>query len=184
MRTAVNSILIVLFLHFISKLAEKGRTIVRAVSRRLPIVAVRVRSQVRSCGICGGQSGSEAGFLRVLRFPLPILIPPTASHSSPSIIRDWYNRPNSGPCATPTQETEKKKNANAVNFMSWIQGFDSRLEHRMSWLILLSSVLLLPLKQMLGQIRPPPSTSFPIHLLIILLITTMLWANYSDINIL
>jgi hypothetical protein len=36
------------------------------------------------CEICGGQSGSEAGFLRVFRFPLPILIPPTASHSSSS----------------------------------------------------------------------------------------------------
>jgi hypothetical protein len=38
----------------------------------------------------GGHSGARAGFLRVLRFPLPILIPPTASHT-PSIIRDWYN---------------------------------------------------------------------------------------------
>jgi hypothetical protein len=37
-----------------------------------------VRSQVRSCRICGEQSGTGAGFLRVLRFPLPILIPPTA----------------------------------------------------------------------------------------------------------
>jgi hypothetical protein len=33
-----------------------------------------------------------AGFLRVFRFPLPILIPPTALHSS-SMIRGWYNRP-------------------------------------------------------------------------------------------
>jgi hypothetical protein len=33
-----------------------------------------------------------AGFLELLRFPLPS-IPPTASHSSSSIIRGWYNRP-------------------------------------------------------------------------------------------
>jgi hypothetical protein len=58
-----------------------------------PTAAARVRDQVRSCGICGGQSSAGAGFLRVLPFPLPILIPPTASHSSSSIIRD--NRPNS-----------------------------------------------------------------------------------------
>jgi hypothetical protein len=32
----------------------------------------------------------------LLRFPLPILIPPTAPHSSSSINRGWYNRPNSG----------------------------------------------------------------------------------------
>jgi hypothetical protein len=30
---------------------------------------------VKSCGICGGQNGIEAGFLRVLRFPTLILIP-------------------------------------------------------------------------------------------------------------
>jgi hypothetical protein len=38
----------------------------------------------RSCGICGGQSSIGAGFLRVLRFPPTILIPPTAPHSSSS----------------------------------------------------------------------------------------------------
>jgi hypothetical protein len=27
-------------------------------------------------GFCGGQSGAGVGFLRVLRFPLPIFIPP------------------------------------------------------------------------------------------------------------
>jgi hypothetical protein len=52
-------------------------------------------AQGRSCGICGGQSGTVAGFLRALRFPLPILIPPTASHSS-SVILGWYNRSISG----------------------------------------------------------------------------------------
>jgi hypothetical protein len=69
------------------------RTIAQAVSRRLPTAAVRVRPRVYSCGICGGQSGTEAGFLRVLRFPLPIRIPPTAPQSLSSIIWGWYNGP-------------------------------------------------------------------------------------------
>jgi hypothetical protein len=57
------------------------------VSRQFPTAA----AQVRSCGICGGQSGTGAGFLRVLRFPI---IPPTSPHSSSSItILRWYNRP-------------------------------------------------------------------------------------------
>jgi hypothetical protein len=41
------------------------------------------------------RSDHVAGFLRVLRFPLPIVIPPTAPHSS-SIIRGWCNSPVSG----------------------------------------------------------------------------------------
>jgi hypothetical protein len=57
--------------------AGVGRAIAQVVSRWLPTAAARVRSQVRSCGIRGGQIGTGAGFLRVLRFPLPILIPPT-----------------------------------------------------------------------------------------------------------
>jgi hypothetical protein len=58
-----------------------GRAKAQAVSRRFPTAAAQVRAQVRSCGICGGQNNTGAGFLRVLRFPLPILIPPTAPHS-------------------------------------------------------------------------------------------------------
>jgi hypothetical protein len=61
------------------------RAIAQAVSRQLPITAARVRAQLKSCGICAGQIGTGAGFLGVLPFPLPILIPPTAPHSSPII---------------------------------------------------------------------------------------------------
>jgi hypothetical protein len=55
-----------------------GCAIAQGVSRRLPIAAARVRARVRSSEICGGQSDTGAGFLRVLRFPLPIFIPPIA----------------------------------------------------------------------------------------------------------
>jgi hypothetical protein len=72
-----------------------GRAIAQAVSRRFPTAAARVRAQVRSCGICSEKSGTGAILLRILRFPLPVLIPPSAPHSS-SITRGWYNRPNSG----------------------------------------------------------------------------------------
>jgi hypothetical protein len=45
-------------------------------------VAAQVRASVRLCWICGGQSGTGLGFLRVLRFPLPIFIPLVAPQSS------------------------------------------------------------------------------------------------------
>jgi hypothetical protein len=72
---------------------QQSRAMAQAVSRWLPTAAARVPARIMSCGICGGQSVTGAGFLRVLRFPLPILIPPTAPHSSSSITRDRYNRP-------------------------------------------------------------------------------------------
>jgi hypothetical protein len=54
-----------------------GRAIAQAGSRWVPTAAARVGSS----GICGGQSDAGAGFLRVLRFPLPIFIPPIAPQS-------------------------------------------------------------------------------------------------------
>jgi hypothetical protein len=49
----------------VSSFLRCGRAIAQAVSRRLSTAAARVRAEVRSCG----QSGTAAGFLRVLRFP-------------------------------------------------------------------------------------------------------------------
>jgi hypothetical protein len=60
-----------------------GRAIAEAVSRWLPTAAARVQYRVWSSGICGGQSGPGAGFLRVLRFPLPFIPPNSPSSQSP-----------------------------------------------------------------------------------------------------
>jgi hypothetical protein len=68
-----------------------GRAIAQAVSRRFSTAAARIRAQFRSCGICDGQSGTGADFLRVLQFPFIILIPPTAPLSSPSVFQAGYN---------------------------------------------------------------------------------------------
>jgi hypothetical protein len=48
-----------------------------------PTAAARVQSRVWSSGICGGQSGAGAGFIRVLRFPLPFIPPNSPSSQSP-----------------------------------------------------------------------------------------------------
>jgi hypothetical protein len=59
-----------------------GSAIAEAVSRWLHIAVDRVRARVWQSAICGGQSGVGAGFLRVLRFPLPKpFIPPTSPSS-------------------------------------------------------------------------------------------------------
>jgi hypothetical protein len=50
------------------------------ISRRLPNSAARVRSPGKVIGMCGGHKGTGRSFPIVLRFPLPILIPPTAAH--------------------------------------------------------------------------------------------------------
>jgi hypothetical protein len=56
-----------------------GLAVTQAVRRWLPTTPVRVRV-LAACVVCGGQSGTGAGFLQVLRFPLPI-IPPISPSS-------------------------------------------------------------------------------------------------------
>jgi hypothetical protein len=58
---------------------EDGHAVAQAVSRWLPTAAAQVRVWA-ACMVCGGQSGTGAGFLRVLRFPLPV-IPPISPSS-------------------------------------------------------------------------------------------------------
>jgi hypothetical protein len=68
----------------------------------------------------GGQSGAEAGFLRVLRFPLPIFIPRIAPQSPSSIIWGLYNRPEVA--AVPRELVPphqlKKKNMFPTDFLT------------------------------------------------------------------
>jgi hypothetical protein len=89
--------------------SEGGHAITQAVSCWFPTAAARVRSIVRSCWICGWQSGTGAGILGVRRCPLPILIPSAAPHSA-SIIRGWYNRPICGPSTKWTQSHPTPRN--------------------------------------------------------------------------
>jgi hypothetical protein len=53
-----------------SKNLTHGRASAQEVSRWLPTAAARVLVRA-ACGVCGGQSGIGAGFLRVLWFLLP-----------------------------------------------------------------------------------------------------------------
>jgi hypothetical protein len=59
---------------------SSGRAVAQAVSRWLPTMMTRVRIRA-PCEVCDGQSGTGAGFLRVLWFPLPIIIPPISPSS-------------------------------------------------------------------------------------------------------
>jgi hypothetical protein len=55
-------------------MVKLGRAVAQAVSRWLHTVSARVCVRA-ACGVCGVQSGTGAGFLLVLRFPLPIIPP-------------------------------------------------------------------------------------------------------------
>jgi hypothetical protein len=103
----------------------KDRAIAQAVSRWLPTAAARVRAWVRSCGISGGQSGAVGGSLRVLRFPLPIFIPPISPQSPSSIIWGWYNRPDVAAVPSGLSPTPLRKKISET-WIRWPTWFHSR----------------------------------------------------------
>jgi hypothetical protein len=64
-----------------------GRAVAQADSRWLPTAMAKVRALAGSCGICGGRSGTGAGFHWALRFPLPLIV---------YRLLDTHNHPSSG----------------------------------------------------------------------------------------
>jgi hypothetical protein len=48
-----------------------------------------ISEEFRSCGICGGQSVTGAGFVTVRQFPLPIFTPSTAPYSLIILSSRW-----------------------------------------------------------------------------------------------
>jgi hypothetical protein len=71
--------------------ADKNKKSSSALMKR--DAAAQIRARVKSCGICGGQSGTGVGILWVLRSLLPIIISPTVPRSS-IIIWGWHKGPN------------------------------------------------------------------------------------------
>jgi hypothetical protein len=62
---------------------------VRTRTRAVAVGSQRVRLWA-ACGVCGGQSGTGSGFLRVLRFPMP---DHSTNFSIIIITRGWHIRP-------------------------------------------------------------------------------------------
>jgi hypothetical protein len=94
---------------------RSGRATAQAVSRRLPTAAARVQTRVGTWDFVMGKSGAEAGFLRELRFPLPIYIPSCSPQSSSlsleagTIGQEWPQ------CLVSHSPKKKKKWAGHVN---------------------------------------------------------------------
>jgi hypothetical protein len=57
-------------------LTFEGHVMAQAVSRRPLTAEAQVHAWVNPCGICGGQSGTGTGFLRVFGFPRQLAILP------------------------------------------------------------------------------------------------------------
>jgi hypothetical protein len=65
-----------------TRLLNSDCAIAKKFSRQLLTAAVRIRSQVRYCGIYDEQYCNVVSCLRILLFPLPIIIQAIALHSS------------------------------------------------------------------------------------------------------
>jgi hypothetical protein len=72
-------------------------------------VSPQVRARFQSCGICGGESGTGTGLLRLLRFPCHSFIPPISPQSLPSIIQGCYNSQINGYSKSPLGSTPENK---------------------------------------------------------------------------
>lgn len=68
------------------------RAIAQPVSPRFPPRRAGFEPRSGPVGFVVDRSGAGVGLLRVLLFPLPLLIPTTAPHQPSSIVRGWYNR--------------------------------------------------------------------------------------------
>jgi hypothetical protein len=96
----------------VNKLTD--RAIAQAVNRRLHTAAARIRVQFNSCGICGGQSGTGTGFLRVLQFTCQFLFHllfhthlSSGGGTTGQLVADVQ----SGLSLTPSKETKKLINS-------------------------------------------------------------------------
>jgi hypothetical protein len=118
MSGGVNPCLLAVLL-FQDQVMYQGRAIAQAVSRRLPTAAARVLSQVRSCGICGRQSGTGQVFSEYFGFPCQFsfhrLLHTHNLLSGAGTIGQIVADVPSGLSLTPPQETKKKKKLCTIN---------------------------------------------------------------------
>jgi hypothetical protein len=88
-----------------------GRAVAQAISRLLPTAAARVRAQITSCVICGGQSDTGAGFLQYFGFPCQFsfyrLLHSLELSSGAGTIGQFVADVPSGLSLTPPKETKK-----------------------------------------------------------------------------
>jgi hypothetical protein len=109
--------------------AISGRAMSQAVSRWIPTAVARVPARFWSRAICGGQNGAGAGFLRVLRFTLPMFIPPNSpSSQSPGAGTTGQKWPTClvDPVWTPPSTMRIKKIFRAISLYSTLYRWATR----------------------------------------------------------